>query len=300
MRIRGPLTALAGAAALAAAVLAPAAAPAVRAAPLQIAFSSSDESVLSLGTTAGNDAQPIYQSDGTTSIVALSIAPDGSNVLALSNTDQFQLALVPIDGRHSRPDRRHRRRRHGLLLAGRQVHPLLDRPEHVRHADARDLLRRRLRRDAEAARLVAGRLDRLGPAALAERHAARVRPGHDRLRRHRDGHARGHAGRRRRRDGARRLARPDARSAASASPSRPTARRSPTWATRARAPRASSPSPWPAARRRSSRRTRTTGRSSPRTGRRSSSRATRSARTRTTAPSRRSTRSTTTWTSSGR
>ena len=98
VRIRGPLTALAGAAALAAATFAPAAAPAVRAAPLQIAFNSSDESSLSIGTTAGNDGQVIFQTDGTTSIVALSVAPDGSNVLALADTDQEQLSLVPATG----------------------------------------------------------------------------------------------------------------------------------------------------------------------------------------------------------
>lgn len=85
-------------AALVAATLAPAAAPAVRAVPLQIAFNSSDESTLSLGTTAGNDGQVIYQTDGSSSVSALSIAPDGSEVLVLDSADQDQLALVPIAG----------------------------------------------------------------------------------------------------------------------------------------------------------------------------------------------------------
>jgi len=94
MRVRALLTALAGAAALAAVT----AATAVGAVPLQIAFNSSDESTLSLGTTAGNDGQVIFQTDGSTSISALSIAPDGSNVLVLDNADQDQLALVPVGG----------------------------------------------------------------------------------------------------------------------------------------------------------------------------------------------------------
>jgi len=94
VRTRAFLTALAGAAALAAVT----AATAVGAVPLQIAFNSSDESTFSLGTTAGNDGQVIFQTDGSSSISALSIAPDGSDVLALTDTDQFQLALVPAAG----------------------------------------------------------------------------------------------------------------------------------------------------------------------------------------------------------
>ena len=196
----------------------------------------------------------------------------------------------PRRGRRSRSDRRHRRCRLGLLLAGRQVRRFLDRPEHLRHAVARDLLRQRLGRDAAAARRVAGRRDRFGAAALAGRHSARVREGRGRRRRHRDGHARGHAGRRRRPRRSSPTRSPRTSTAASTSPSRPTGRRSRTRAT-TRA-RASSPSPSAAARRRSSPRTRTTGPSSPRTDRRCSSPATRTARTRTTRPPHRSTRST--------
>jgi len=77
--------------------LAPAAAPAVRGSSQQIAFNDVDGN-LSVGTAAGNDGQVIFQSDGTTTMTALSISPDGSNVLALASADQYQLDLVPVTG----------------------------------------------------------------------------------------------------------------------------------------------------------------------------------------------------------
>ena len=99
VRTRGLLTALAGAAVLAAVTLAPAVPAAVRGSSQQIAYSDNPNfGDLYIGTTAGNDGQTIFQGDGTTVMTALSISPDGSDVLARASADQDQLVLVPVTG----------------------------------------------------------------------------------------------------------------------------------------------------------------------------------------------------------
>jgi Tol biopolymer transport system component len=95
--IRALLTALAGAAVLAAVTFAPAAAPALLGSPQQIAYSDMDGN-LSIGTAAGNDGTVIFQTDDTTMMSALSISPDRSSVLALASADQDQLDVVPAAG----------------------------------------------------------------------------------------------------------------------------------------------------------------------------------------------------------
>lgn len=97
MRIRGLLAPSAAAFFLAALTLAPAAAPARLASPQEIAYSDVDGN-LYVDSIQGNAATTIYQSDGTTTMTALSLSPDGSNVLALATADQNQLVLVPTAG----------------------------------------------------------------------------------------------------------------------------------------------------------------------------------------------------------
>jgi len=96
VRLRSSTAALAGGLALAA-VLAPAASPARLASTLPIAYSDYGGDLF-LGTADGAPPTTIFQNDGSTSLQALAITPDGSKVLALSTGDTVQLVLVPATG----------------------------------------------------------------------------------------------------------------------------------------------------------------------------------------------------------
>ena len=92
------LLACAAGAVTAAAVLAPSALPARLDSSTQpIAYSDLNGDLFVNTVSAGGES-PVFQNDGSASMGALSISPDGKQVLALSSGDDVQLVLVPAAG----------------------------------------------------------------------------------------------------------------------------------------------------------------------------------------------------------
>jgi WD40-like Beta Propeller Repeat len=91
------LLACAAGAVTAAAVLAPSALPARLDSSTPIAYSDLNGDLFVNTVSAGGES-PVFQNDGSASMGALSISPDGKQVLALSSGDDVQLVLVPAAG----------------------------------------------------------------------------------------------------------------------------------------------------------------------------------------------------------